>query len=114
MTFRRPFALGGASDHFPAGRYAIETDEDLLDGMFAPAYLPGLTMMQKIAEPRPGITERAVIDRFQLDAALALDHALDAMAGPDRECVQVVPVVGREFPSQGPDIGLSKYVKGKG
>ena len=57
----------------------------LVDGMFFPTYLQGITLMQQIAEPRPGITERVVINPFQLDAALALDAMLDSMACPDSE-----------------------------
>jgi hypothetical protein len=85
VTFRRPFTLGEVSKQFPAGNYTIETDEDVVDGMFFPTYLQGITLMQQIAEPRPGITERAVINPFQLDAALALDAMLDSMACPDSE-----------------------------
>ena len=79
VSFTRPFMLGEFSEQFPAGRYAIETDEELLDGMLFPAYLRGVTAMQLITDRRPGITEPAVIDPFQLDAALALDAVLASM-----------------------------------
>lgn len=82
VSFVRPFMLGEFSEQFPAGRYSIETDEELLDGMYFPAYVPGTTSMQLIADQRcPGITEPAVIDSFQLDAALALDAVLASMTG---------------------------------
>lgn len=32
VTFARPFRLGELSEQFPAGRYSIETDEELLEG----------------------------------------------------------------------------------
>lgn len=83
VSFARPFTLDDFSEQFPAGQYAIETDEDLLDGMFFAAYLQGVTVMQRVAERRPGITEPTVINPFQLDAALALDAALDLMGGAD-------------------------------
>lgn len=81
VSFVRPFMLGEFSEQFPAGRYSIETDEELLDGMYFPAYMRGTTSMQVIADRRPGITEPAVIDSLQLDAALALDAVLASMAG---------------------------------
>ena len=84
VSFTRPFMLGEFSEQFPAGRYAIETDEELLDGMLFPAYLRGVTAMQLITDRRPGITEPAVIDPFQLDAALALDAVLASMSEPGK------------------------------
>ncbi len=83
VNFSRPFMLGAFSEQFPPGRYSIETDEELLDGMYFPAYMRGTTVMQLIADPRrPGITEHAAIDPFQLEAALALDAVLTSMSSP--------------------------------
>src|SRR4030095_7630409 len=85
VSFVRPFMLGEFSEQFPAGRYSIETDEELLDGMYFPAYMRGTTSMQLIADRRcRGITEPAVIDSFQLDAALALDAVLASMSEPGK------------------------------
>jgi hypothetical protein len=76
VTFARPFRLGEGGEQFSAGRYSIETDEELLDGMSFPVYRRTATMMQLIPDPRrPGITEIAVIDPQQLEAALAADIA---------------------------------------
>jgi hypothetical protein len=76
--------LGEFSEQFPAGRYSIETDEELLDGMYLPAYMRGTTAMQLVADRRrPGITEPVVINPFQLDAALALDAVLASMSEPN-------------------------------
>ena len=107
VAFRRPFTLGEISEQFPAGNYAIETDEDLVDGMFFPTYLQGITLMQRIAEPRPGITERVVINPFQLDAALALDAVLDSMAGPEREIAPIGPVAPES--NFGEEVSTSRY-----
>ena len=85
VSFTRPFMLGEFSEQFPAGRYAIDTDEELLDGMLFPAYLRGATVMQLIPDRcRPGITEPVAIDPFQLDAALALDAVLASMSEPGK------------------------------
>ena len=94
VSFVRPFMLGEFSEQFPAGRYSIETDEELLDGMYFPAYMRGTTSMQVIAERRrPGITEPAVIDSLQLDAALALDAVLASMVGPGEASSLIAPGV---------------------
>ena len=85
VTFACPFMLGEFSEQFPAERYSIETDEELLDGMYFPAYMRGTTAMELIADRRrPGIAEPAVIDPFQLDAALTLDAVLASMCEPSK------------------------------
>lgn len=91
VSFARPFVLDDFSEQFPPGRYAIETDEDLLDGMLFPAYLRGVTVMQLITDRRPGITEPAVIDPFQLDAALALDAVLASMTEAGETRTPIAP-----------------------
>ena len=81
MTFAHPFRLEESGPEFPAGRYFIETDEELVDELSFPFYRRTATMMQLIADPlRPGITETAVIDPMQLEAALAADAAPAAQA----------------------------------
>jgi hypothetical protein len=66
--------LDESGEQYPAGRYSIETDEELLEDASFPAYLRKATMMQLIADPRrPGITEIVTIDPQQLEAALAAD-----------------------------------------
>ena len=92
VSFVRPFMLGEFSEQFPAGCYSIETDEELLDGMYFRAYMPGTTSMQLIVDQRrPGITEPAVIDSFQLDAALALDAVLASMTGCGQSSSLIAP-----------------------
>ncbi|MBL9033402.1 MAG: hypothetical protein JNN33_01490 [Rhodospirillaceae bacterium] len=81
VTFTRPFRLGESCEQYPAGRYTIETDEELLEDVSFPAYLRRATMMQLIADPRrPGITEVVTIDPQQLEAALAADTPGTPMA----------------------------------
>ena len=76
VTFTRPFKLAEFGAEFPAGRYFIETDEELVDGVSFPVYRRTATMMQLIADPlRPGVTETAMIDPRQLEAALEADAA---------------------------------------
>lgn len=80
VTFARPFRLSEFDEPFPAGRYSVETEE-LLDGVSFPVYLRRATMMQLIADPRhQAITDNAVIDPQQLEAALEADTALGQIA----------------------------------
>jgi hypothetical protein len=79
VTFVRPFTLGGSSVEFPAGRYFVETDEDRVDELSFPFYRRTATIMQLIADPlHPGVTETAVIDPLDLEAALKADAMTDA------------------------------------
>jgi hypothetical protein len=74
VTFVRPFRLGPFGEQLPAGRYLIETDEELLDGMSFPAYQRTATMMQLMPDRRrPGVTEIAMVDPQQLEEALTMD-----------------------------------------
>ncbi len=38
MVFRRPFVLKGWAEPQPAGIYAMETEEELIEGLSFPAY----------------------------------------------------------------------------
>lgn len=76
VTFTHPFRLDSFGAQFPAGRYLIETDEELLEGLsFAAYHRTAITMQLAADARRPGITEYAIIDPFQLDTALSLDAA---------------------------------------
>ena len=76
VTFVHPFRLETFGDQLPAGRYSIETDEELLEAVSFPAYCRTATMMQLMVDPRhPGVTDIAMIDPKQLEEALAADAA---------------------------------------
>ncbi len=76
VAFVRPFRLGAFGDELPAGRYPIETDEELLEGLSFPAYRRTATMMQLMPDPlHPGVREIAMVDPEQLEKALAEDTA---------------------------------------
>ncbi len=71
VTFVRPFRLGAFGEQLSAGRYQVETDEELLEGMSFPAYRRTATMMQLMPDPlHPGVTEIAVVDPEELEEAL--------------------------------------------
>jgi hypothetical protein len=74
VTFVRPFRLGAFGEQLPAGRYPIETDEELLEGMSFPAYRRIATVMQLMPDLlHRGVTEIAVVDPEQLEEALTMD-----------------------------------------
>ena len=84
VTFARPFRLGPFGEQLPAGRYPVETDEELLDGMSFPAYQRTATMMQLMPDRRrPGVTEIAMIDPQQLEEALTMDGVRPPVSNVD-------------------------------
>jgi len=83
VTFRRPFVLTGLDGVHPAGRYAVETDEELLPTMSSTSYRRLVTWFRLPAiQPdgwtAPGRTQVAAIDPIELQAALARDARLRA------------------------------------
>jgi hypothetical protein len=84
VTFVRPFRLGEFGEQLPAGRYPIEVDEEMVDGMSFPAYQRTATMMQLMPDPqRPSVTEIAMVDPQQLEEALTMDGMQPPMSNVD-------------------------------
>jgi len=81
ITFGRPFALAGLDGVQPAGRYTVETDEELLATVSLTAYhrlatwlrLPALAPDLKSA---PARTQIVAVDPTELASALARDASL--------------------------------------
>jgi hypothetical protein len=70
ITFRRPFSLTGIDRVQPAGTYAIETDEESIQGLSFVAYRRVSTRIALAIDPhQPGISETAVVDPEELAAA---------------------------------------------
>ena len=51
IVFRRPFALKGWAEPHPAGAYAVDTEEELIEGLSFPAYRGVSTMITRQATP---------------------------------------------------------------
>lgn len=69
VVFARPFSLTGLDGPQPAGTYAIETEEELLEGLSFPAYRRTGTVMLLPAKPGSMVTGQAVaVDPVELDA----------------------------------------------
>jgi hypothetical protein len=80
VTFGRPFALIGLEGVLPAGTYAVETDEELIQTLSFAAYRRTATWLRlpgrrEGAEHSAGLSEVVAIDPVELDAALARDAA---------------------------------------
>lgn len=74
VSFQRPFTLSVRKDAFPPGRYRVEIDEELIDGLTFLAYRRAQTSLQCLTPqtgPRPG--EVHIVDPAELDAALEAD-----------------------------------------
>ena len=74
VTFTRPFSLTGFRGVQPAGRYSVEIDDSLMEGMTYAPYREMATMMRVGAEPSDGDTGQvAIIDPKELQKALVAD-----------------------------------------
>ncbi len=73
MVFKHPFSLKGWSEPLPAGTYAVETEEELIEGLSFPAYRRVSTTITRQAA-RPGALVQAIaVDPRELARARAAD-----------------------------------------
>jgi len=78
VTFHNPFVLGGMDETLPAGTYAIETDEQLIEGVTFTAYrrvssiifLPAMSVS-------PNVRRVVTVVPGEIDAALERDALAD-------------------------------------
>ena len=71
VTFKRAFAVSGMDEMQPAGTYAIEIDEEPLEGVSFPAYRRIATSILLPAQPGSSIRGQiAQMDPGEVDAAL--------------------------------------------
>ena len=92
VTFLHPFKLSGVDDVQSAGRYVVETDEELLQTFSYPAYRRLSTFIR--LPGRSGSTERARIvdiDPTELAAVLASDTRVHEVAPLLADCTATVP-----------------------
>ncbi|MGH9808902.1 MAG: hypothetical protein ACRD9W_16910, partial [Terriglobia bacterium] len=81
VVFDRPFVLTGLDGAQPAGRYTVETDEEMLPTLSLTAYrrlatwfrLPALVPDARLAGGRAQV---AAVDPVELAAALARDASV--------------------------------------
>jgi len=79
VTFAHPFRLKGVDGIHPAGDYAVDTDEDLIDGLSFLSWRRVATMI--FVRRSDGATEMHRLDPGDLDAALRRDGEVPAPPG---------------------------------
>jgi hypothetical protein len=74
VVFARPFSLKGVGRELPAGRYTIETEEELIEGLSFPAYHRVATTIFVPTRPAGAVSgEVLTIDPLELAAAQTRD-----------------------------------------
>ena len=71
VIFVRSFLLNEADGELPPGIYTVETEEELLESVFFPAWRRVSTVMH--CQAASGITRFATVNPAVLEAALARD-----------------------------------------
>lgn len=75
VAFRRPFLLEGLGEELAAGKYSVETEEELVEGISFAAYRRTATVLLLPAAAGTGGSPRALtVDPQDLDAALRRDQ----------------------------------------
>lgn len=73
MVFSRPFSLKGWSEPLPAGTYAVETEEELIEGLSFPAYRRVSTTITRRAAHAGALVQAIPVDPRELARARAAD-----------------------------------------
>jgi hypothetical protein len=88
VAFRHAFAIGGDTRLLPAGRYEIETHEEVHQGAFEPIVIA--TGVDLIVRDAGGATTR-IVTPADLHAALTRDRAASEMAEPSENPDRLAP-----------------------
>jgi len=76
VTFTRPFTLTGLDGPQPPGRYEVEMEEELIEGLSFPAYHRVLTVILLPGPPGSSVLVQAVtVNGDELDEAERRDAA---------------------------------------
>ena len=98
VTFTRPFHLDGIEGEYPAGSYAVETEEALIDAPSVVAYRRIATWIRLPLPSRAaGSSQTVMIDPAALDAALGRDGAPQEAYGPET-LAEYTARVGSDLP----------------
>ena len=86
IVFKRPFALKGWAEPQPAGAYAVDTEEELIEGLSFPAYRGVSTTITRQADREGALVQAIPVDPRELARVRAADGASGESAprrGPD-------------------------------
>ena len=75
VVFKRPFLLKGWAEPHPAGTYAVETEEELIEGLSFPAYRRVSTTLTRRPNHDGALVQTIPIDPQELAKARAADGA---------------------------------------
>jgi hypothetical protein len=77
VTFEHPFSLGPVDELQPAGTYAVDVDEELIEGLSFLAYRRvATTIYLPLGPERTGSVQAIVVDPRELEAARRQDQRL--------------------------------------
>ena len=92
VNFTRPFTLKSVDGVLPAGTFTVETDEELLESMWSPAYRRIQTLLHVPGNPGQAVITRVLtIDPKELDTALMRDRALQEAPVGQQDTHQETP-----------------------
>lgn len=81
ITFAHPFSLTGIDGIQPAGTYAVETEEELVEGLSFPVYRRRSTVLLLPGPTGSSILSQAVeVDPSELAAAQRRDAVADGVS----------------------------------
>lgn len=75
IVFKRPFHLKGWAEPLPAGTYAVEIEEELIEGLSFPAYRRISTTITRQATRAGTLVQAIPVDPRELAEAQAADAA---------------------------------------
>ncbi len=75
IVFKRPFMLKGWAEPQPAGAYAVDVEEELIEGLSFPAYRGVSTTITRQGTPAGALVEAIPVDSRELAKARAADGA---------------------------------------
>lgn len=73
VVLKRPFFLKGWSEPLPAGTYAVETEEELIEGLSFPAYRRVSTTITRRAARAGALVQAIAVDPRELARVRAAD-----------------------------------------
>jgi hypothetical protein len=93
VTFARPFLIRRMDRELPAGSYAVETEEEALEGGVALSYRR--IEIRLFVPPIAGVSEAEmwVVSPGELDAVLALDRQPASRLAPDGAVKTITPAI---------------------
>jgi len=104
VTFARSFQLDGLDEMLPAGTYNVESENDVLDGMFLPDCLRTSVLIQLHTMPgSSGYSQTMTVSWEALEAALLRDRSPALVSSPEANLEEMLldPIIRQIMYSDG-------------